>query len=76
MNAVAALASDDAKAYRFVQAMWDTDIPRGRYRYYDGCLYMFALLALSGQYRIYCPNNECDATGGGGPGNGARIPGR
>ncbi len=70
MNAVAALASDDANAFKFVQELWDAPIPAGRYRYYDGCLYLFGLLAMSGQYRIYCPAGECDPADGGDTGGG------
>lgn len=61
MNAMASLAADKAVAWEFVQALWDTPVPTGKYRYYDGCLYMFAMLALSGNYQIYCPPGECDA---------------
>lgn len=59
MNAVASLAADQGIAYEFVQALWDTPIPTGKYRYYDGCLYMFGMLALSGNYQIWCPNAQC-----------------
>ena len=62
MNAVASLASDSTDAWAFVDALWNTGIPEGKYRYYDGSLYMFGMLAMSGNYKIYCPNNECDAT--------------
>lgn len=36
-----------------VRKFWDTPMRTGKYRYYDNCLYMFALLALSGNYRIF-----------------------
>ena len=62
MNAVASLASNSSDAWAFVDALWNTGIPEGRFRYYDGSLYMFGMLAMSGNYKIYCPNNECDAT--------------
>lgn len=62
MNAMASLAaSNTARANLFVEKFWGTPIPTGRYRYYDGMLYMFGMLALSGNYRIYCPDNACDA---------------
>ena len=61
MNAVASLASDSSDAWAFVDALWNTGIPEGRFRYYDGSLYMFGMLAMSGNYKIYCPNNECDS---------------
>ncbi len=53
MNAVAALAAASDKAPAFVQALWDAPIPTGRWRYYDGLLYMLALLHASGNFRIY-----------------------
>lgn len=61
MNAVASLASDQSTAWEFVQAFWDTPVPEGQWRYYDGSLYMLGMLAVSGNYKIYCPAGECDA---------------
>ncbi len=55
MNAVAALAATTDKAPKFVDALWNTRIPTGRWRYYDGLLYMLALLQTSGNFRIYTP---------------------
>ena len=55
MNAVAALASTSKVAPQFVRALWDAPIPSGKWRYYDGLLYLFALLHGSGQYRIWPP---------------------
>jgi len=55
MNAVAALAATSDKAPEFVQALWDARIPSGKWRYYDGMLYMLALLHVSGNFRIYPP---------------------
>lgn len=60
MNAVASLAADNARALKFVRALWDTPVPTGEYRYYDGCLYMFAMLAASGNYNIICPEGDCE----------------
>lgn len=62
MNAMAGLAADQQVAWEFIDALWNTPVPTGKYRYYDGCLYMFAMLALSGNYKIYCPAGECDTT--------------
>lgn len=62
MNAMASLAADQQQAWQFVDALWNTAVPSGKWRYYDGCLYMFGMLALSGNYRIYCPAGECDST--------------
>jgi oligosaccharide reducing-end xylanase len=55
MNAVAALAADSPLAGEFVDALWDTPIPSGKWRYYDGMLYTLALLHASGNFRIYPP---------------------
>jgi hypothetical protein len=53
MNAVCALASTEAVAYDFVDALWNTSTPSGRFRYYDGVLYLEAWLHLSGRYRYF-----------------------
>jgi oligosaccharide reducing-end xylanase len=53
MNAVAALAATHEKRQEFVAALWNTPIPSGTYRYYDGMLYLLALLQVSGNFRIY-----------------------
>jgi len=52
-NAAASLAADGEDAERFVRLFWETPLRAGARRYYDNCLYFFALLALSGKYRIY-----------------------
>ncbi|RMG85016.1 MAG: hypothetical protein D6712_10185 [Chloroflexi bacterium] len=57
MNATAALAATDPVKWEFVEEFWNTPIPTGQYRYYDGLLYMLALLQLSGNYQIYTPNS-------------------
>lgn len=53
MAAVAALAASPEKGKPFVQALWDTEIPSGKWRYYDGMLYTLGLLHVSGNFRIY-----------------------
>jgi oligosaccharide reducing-end xylanase len=55
MNAVAALAASDPAAGEFVDALWNTPIPSGKWRYYDGMLYTLALLHASGNFRAYPP---------------------
>ncbi len=55
MNGVAAAHSGRADAAEFVGAVWNSSMPGGKWRYYDGMLFMFALLDLSGNYRIYLP---------------------
>jgi oligosaccharide reducing-end xylanase len=53
MNAVASLAATDPRAREFVDALWNTPVPDGIERYYDGLLYLMALLHCSGAYRIW-----------------------
>jgi endo-1,4-beta-D-glucanase Y/Tol biopolymer transport system component len=60
-NAVASLAATHARAARFVEALWNTDVPAGRYRYYDGLWYLMGLLHCSGQYRIWTPAQSTPA---------------
>ena len=55
MNAVAALASTNVNRKDFVEELWNAEIPSGEYRYYDGLLYMLAMLQASGNFRIYTP---------------------
>ncbi|MEJ6952393.1 glycosyl hydrolase family 8 [Natronospora cellulosivora (SeqCode)] len=57
MNAVSGLASTTSMTWEFVEALWNAPIPTGRYRYYDGALYMLGLLHASGNYKIYDPDN-------------------
>jgi oligosaccharide reducing-end xylanase len=52
-NAVAAISSTYKYKKEFVEKLWNLHIPGGRYRYYDGLLYMMALLQVSGNFRIY-----------------------
>ncbi len=61
-NAVASLAtSNTTLSTPFVQAFWNLGIPSGQYRYYDGMLYMLALLNVSGNFKVYKPacENPC-----------------
>jgi oligosaccharide reducing-end xylanase len=55
MAAVAGLAADPARARPFVQRLWDMPAPSGEWRYYDGLLYMLALLQVSGRFQIHAP---------------------
>ncbi len=43
---------DYETAKKWVNWFWDQPLREGGRRYYDNCLYIFALLALSGNYRI------------------------
>ena len=62
MNAVASLAATKSQAYDFVQELWDTQVPSGQYRYYDGCLYMLGMLHCSGNFKIWGNPNLKDGT--------------
>jgi oligosaccharide reducing-end xylanase len=55
MNAVASLAADHPPASDFVNAFWNAPVPTGQYRYYDGMLYLLALLHCGGEFRIWSP---------------------
>lgn len=58
MNAVACLASTNKNRKEFVEELWTTAVPSGPYRYYDGLLYMLAMLQVSGDFRIYDPTGK------------------
>ncbi|MDQ0920596.1 glycosyl hydrolase family 8 [Paenibacillus sp. V4I5] len=53
MGSLAAADSPHAKAC--VELFWQTPIRTGERRYYDNCLYLFSLLALSGHFKIWMP---------------------
>jgi oligosaccharide reducing-end xylanase len=55
MAATAGLAADPDVARPFVGRLWDMEIPSGHFRYYNGLLYMLALLETSGRFRIIGP---------------------
>ncbi|HEY9167554.1 MAG TPA: glycosyl hydrolase family 8 [Candidatus Kryptonia bacterium] len=58
MNAVAAVASTNRNRQEFVEKLWNSPVPSGFYRYYDGMLYMLAMLQVSGNFRIYDPTGK------------------
>ncbi len=60
MNAVASLAASQPVAQDFVQALWQQPLPSGQYRYYDGMLYMLALLHVSGQFQAWLPAEQIE----------------
>jgi len=37
----------------FIEPLWDMAVPSGRYRYYNGLLYMLALLHASGHFQLW-----------------------
>jgi oligosaccharide reducing-end xylanase len=56
VNADASLAATDStRAKKFVEALWNTPPPDGIERYYEGLLYMMALLHCSGEFKIWMP---------------------
>lgn len=55
MNAVAATIATTDVAPEFIEVFWNTSVPTGHWRYYDGLLYMLALLHMSGNFNIYTP---------------------
>lgn len=58
-NAMASLATvDGPHAKASVDLFWNTPLRKGDRRYYDNCLYFFSMLALSGNYKIYLPNDN------------------
>ncbi|MCC3375347.1 glycosyl hydrolase family 8 [Cohnella sp. REN36] len=59
-NAAASLAANGPHAEASVRLLWETPVRTGDRRYYDNCLYLFALLALSGRYRIWHPPHQTD----------------
>ena len=48
-------SQDDAVrlAADWVERFWNEPLRKGDRRYYDNCLYLFAFLALSGNYKIW-----------------------
>ncbi|MGG1635405.1 glycosyl hydrolase family 8 [Paenibacillus sp. NRS-1760] len=55
-NAMASLASfEGPHAKASIDLLWNTPLRTGDRRYYDNCLYLFAMLALSGSFKIYMP---------------------
>jgi oligosaccharide reducing-end xylanase len=55
VNAVAGLAAADPRSKKFAEALWNTPTPDGLERYYEGLLYIMALLNCSGEFRIWLP---------------------
>lgn len=47
------LAAETEYSREWVENLWNMPMRTGRWRYYDNCLYFFAFLALSGNYRIW-----------------------
>ena len=54
-NAVVALAATQPIAKKYVEELWNTPVPDGVCRYYDGLLYLLGMLHCSGEFRIWPP---------------------
>lgn len=52
-TAQGSLAAEGELAREWVERFWNMPLRTGERRYYDNCLYIFAFLALSGNYRIW-----------------------
>jgi oligosaccharide reducing-end xylanase len=55
VNAEASLAATNPRSKEFVEALWNTPVPDGIERYYEGLLYLMALLHCSGEFCIWSP---------------------
>jgi oligosaccharide reducing-end xylanase len=55
-NAVASLIATDPRRLAFVQILWERPVPSGPQRYYNGMLYLMALLHCSGDFRAWLPH--------------------
>lgn len=57
MHATTVLAADAKLNWPmlFVNDFWNAPMPSGKYRYYEGMLYLLGILAVSGEYQIYGP---------------------
>ena len=45
-------ATDSSTAKAFVEELWNTPVPSGEKRYYDGMLYLMSMMHCSGNFRI------------------------
>ncbi|MFC4388770.1 glycosyl hydrolase family 8 [Gracilibacillus marinus] len=57
-NAMASLSTHGENSKKCVDMFWNTPLRTGERRYYDNCLYLFSLLALSGNFKIYKPTER------------------
>lgn len=51
VNAAGSIASESETADMWLERFWNLPMRKGERRYYDNCLYFFALLMLSGHYQ-------------------------
>ena len=45
----------------FLRTLWDTPVPEGEQRYFDGMLYLMSMMHLSGEFRIIGPQGPSQA---------------
>ena len=55
INAVASLSATQPRAKDFVNELWNVPVPTGKWRYYDGMLYLMGLLHCGGEFRVWPP---------------------
>jgi oligosaccharide reducing-end xylanase len=55
MNSTSAITASSPQRTAFVRDFWNTPIPTGQARYYDGMLYLLGLLYDSGNFRVWGP---------------------
>jgi oligosaccharide reducing-end xylanase len=53
MNSTMAISATHPDRLEFVHDLWNTPVPSGQARYYDGLLYLLGLLYDSGNFRIW-----------------------
>jgi oligosaccharide reducing-end xylanase len=53
VNAVASLSATHPRARKFVEELWNTPVPDGLERYYEGLLYMMSLMHCAGEFKIW-----------------------
>ncbi|NHC16127.1 glycosyl hydrolase family 8 [Motilibacter deserti] len=53
MNSTSAITATNPARLDFVRDFWNTPVPSGRARYYDGMLYLLGMLYDSGNFRMY-----------------------
>lgn len=51
-------ATPSAQSKAFVEELWNTAVPSGEQRYFDGMLYLMSFLHASGNFRIWVPKVE------------------
>jgi oligosaccharide reducing-end xylanase len=58
MNAVGCISATSRYRKEFLDELWNSPVPSGAYRYYDGMLYMLSMLQVSGNFKIYDPTGK------------------